>query len=187
MFKQKFALSQKETEKTSSLVSFLELLPRICDATHYQSIDDEWRRLPFYQFDEEMLNLEVDVFERRLFQLKNEGGEHLFHNLAQCALRALSLPHANADSERLFFKLNLTKPETRNKLREESVPKLRGILLASQQTVKVTLTSSPPKICSGMTTNSLYIQIKNQDEKGTEADVNNKEEFNGVEEVLLNL
>ena len=67
-------------------------------------IDDEWRHLPFYGIKETMKNLETEVFWGKMPNSKNYGEEYLFRNLSQVVLNVLSLPHANADSERLFPK-----------------------------------------------------------------------------------
>lgn len=81
-----------------------------------------------YTFDEDLGQLEPDVFWNKLFDLKNDGDVYLFRNPARIALDILSLPHSNCDCERVFSKINRTK--SRNPLIDLTV---RGILLASQK------------------------------------------------------
>ena len=119
-----------DKEFDPSLVTILSQLPRICKNSDFQMIDDEWRHLPFYGIEGTMKNLETVVFWGKMLNLKNDGEEYLFRNLSQVVLNVLSLPQFNADSERLFSKINLMKTKIRNKL---IVPTARGLLLASQR------------------------------------------------------
>lgn len=53
-----------------------------------------------------------------------------FKKLSRFVLNVISLPHSNADCERIFSKVNLIKTKTRNKL---VTPTISGILLAKQR------------------------------------------------------
>jgi len=53
----------------------------------------------------------------------------MFSVLPKFALSAMSIPHANADCERKFSKVNSVKTKTRNRLITDT---LNGILLADQ-------------------------------------------------------
>ncbi|CAH0560650.1 unnamed protein product [Brassicogethes aeneus] len=75
--------------------------------------------------DKELYFGEPDQFWVHL--LKTED----FSDLAYFALSTLSLPHANADCERVFSKVNLLKTKLRNKLIVETV---NGTLLAAEAT-----------------------------------------------------
>lgn len=142
-----------------SLVPLLKEVPRICSKDKYQIVDDEWRRLMFYCFDEDMEEMkkkEIDVFWGDLKTMKNGGEEYLFKNLAECVLSILSLPHSNCDSERIFSKINRSKTKGRNRM---IVPTTEGLLLSSQHLKKSggCVKFVPSKnMLSRMTTSALY-------------------------------
>ncbi|KAL1492463.1 hypothetical protein ABEB36_010715 [Hypothenemus hampei] len=104
--------------------SFLTLLPalsyfnRFCDEHIWQQIDDEWRQLPHYPLDSLHANIndEIDAFWTAL---SSENSP--FINLSNFALSVLSIPHSNAECERVFSKVNLLKTKTRNKLSTTTV------------------------------------------------------------------
>ncbi|XP_053946230.1 uncharacterized protein LOC128855364 [Anastrepha ludens] len=107
----------------------VQIKKRVCEQENYQDVDDQWRRLCSYPLGQEIKALDTDVFWATLLSIQNEGGVYLFQNLSRCVLSILSLPHSNADSERVFSKVNLIKTKLRNRL---IVPTVRGTLLASQ-------------------------------------------------------
>ncbi|KAL7632733.1 UNVERIFIED_CONTAM: hypothetical protein RMT77_001057 [Armadillidium vulgare] len=126
----KKALSLKERENTPSLLVLSDLCPRATTLCKLQDIDDEWRRLPMYQLPEDIAQeQEVDVFWHKLSSFKSSEGVLKYKELPRFALSILTLPHANADCERTFSKLNLTKTKVRNLLGTNSV---KGSLLTSQ-------------------------------------------------------
>ncbi|XP_050678462.1 uncharacterized protein LOC126974837 [Leptidea sinapis] len=60
-----------------------------------------------------------------------EGDQGMtFKNLSKFVLETISLPHSNADSERIFSKINLIKTKVRNKMTNSTV---NGVLLAKQR------------------------------------------------------
>lgn len=107
-------------------------VPRIASNKEIgQDIDNEWRRIPLLsnQFpDLEKIN-EDDEFWHKLLNLEDITGQKLFQHLPKFALEVLSLPHSNADCERIFSKINNMKTKSRNKPITETV---RGLLLASE-------------------------------------------------------
>lgn len=132
IFKLEFAMSDAERSRMPTLSTLLSKLHRVVSAENYQRIDDEWRQLPSFKFDEDLQTLETDTFWGKTF--RNDSNEDLFNNLAlRSVLNVLSLPHSNADSERAFSKINLVKTKTRNKL---IVPIIKGILLSNQHKKK---------------------------------------------------
>ncbi|CAG5045515.1 unnamed protein product [Parnassius apollo] len=58
----------------------------------------------------------VDVFWTKLSKWSDLTENKPFSDIYQFALDCLVLPHANADCERIFSKINLTKSRTRNRL-----------------------------------------------------------------------
>lgn len=107
----------------------IEVVPRIiapADDAKKQIIDDQWRRLPNAQarHPEGLSEInEPDKFWAHLLKTEN------FSELTHFALSTLSLPHANADCERVFSKVNLIKTDIRNRLTVETV---NGTLLAAE-------------------------------------------------------
>ncbi|GBP16844.1 hypothetical protein EVAR_13225_1 [Eumeta japonica] len=133
--------------------------PRIIAPADYakkQIIDNQWRTLPNARARHpQRLNeiSEPDKFWAQL--LKTED----FSELAHFALSTLSLPHANADCERVFSKVNLIKTDLRNRLTVETV---NGTLLAAESAKGLTRTGNcvnfePTKeMYSRMTKDKIY-------------------------------
>ncbi|CAG4964801.1 unnamed protein product [Parnassius apollo] len=82
-----------------------------------QILDDQWRKLLFAKIPEEIkTEKKVDVFWAKLSKWSDLTENKPFSDISQFALDCLVLPHANADCERIFSKINLTKSRTRNRL-----------------------------------------------------------------------
>ncbi|KAG7196540.1 hypothetical protein KM043_018562 [Ampulex compressa] len=79
----------------------------------------EWRMLPLI-FDDEtksiLANLEIDAMWKTIFEEKDLNEESLFPNLELLVQAALSLPHSNAEAERLFSIVTDVKNKKRNKM-----------------------------------------------------------------------
>ncbi|KAG7197076.1 hypothetical protein KM043_015661 [Ampulex compressa] len=79
----------------------------------------EWRMLPLI-FDDEtksiLSNLEIDAIWKTIFEEKDLNKEPLFPNLEIVVQTALSLPHSNAEAERLFSIVTDVKNKKRNKM-----------------------------------------------------------------------
>lgn len=113
----------------SSLYPFIELVAR-AKPTDLQRVDDEWRQLPFEELPDEIRSeKEVDVFWHKLSQLNNNEGDRKFTVLPAFVLTVLSLPHSNADVERVFSKVTNTRSKLRNRLKTKNV---EGCCLASE-------------------------------------------------------
>jgi len=69
------------------------------------SLAYEWRILPTVFNDADIIvlaNLEIDEMWKTIFEKKNFDDEPLFPNLEKLVYAALSLPHSNAEAERIF-------------------------------------------------------------------------------------
>ncbi|KAF0725191.1 zinc finger MYM-type protein 1-like, partial [Aphis craccivora] len=89
----------------------VSLLPRCTDLSdsNLQKLDDEWRRLPNlinYIPAELAKTTEPDKFWHQLYHYKDENDVKMFSVLPKFVLSAMSIPHANADCERKFSKVN---------------------------------------------------------------------------------
>ena len=80
---------------------------------------------------------------------------NIFRNLSQVVLNVLSLPHSNADSVRLFLKINLMETKIKNKL---IVPTARGLLLSQRVKYSGGCPNFTPSkdMLSRMTSTTLY-------------------------------
>lgn len=114
----------------SSLAHLCALLPKCAEGLNKQSIDDEWRQLRFYDFSEKILHEKsTDIFWSNVKNIRNDEDIPLFYNISTFFLNILSLPHSNADCERIFSSMNLLKTKLRNALHISSVS---HILLAKE-------------------------------------------------------
>lgn len=107
MFNPERALLPKTREEIPSMIFFRKLLPR-CLVTDIQTVDDEWRSLSFFNFPSKVYKeKDVDAFWAQIEDQENEDGTKLFANISKIVINVLSLPHANADCERIFSAINL--------------------------------------------------------------------------------
>ncbi|KAF9820226.1 hypothetical protein SFRURICE_010218 [Spodoptera frugiperda] len=161
VFEPASALSHNFRSRFPTLIPLIKLVPRIIappDNAKKQVIDDQWRNLPNAKARHpEGLNelSEPDKFWAKL--LKTEDFSELTH---------FSLPHANADCERVFSKVNLIKTDIRNRLTVETV---NGTLLAAESAKGPTragncINFEPTReMYSRMTKKKIYGTKKNED------------------------
>lgn len=113
-------------KRQKSLNSIFKLLPRIAPKTleAQQTIDDEWRHFPNYiQQNKCQLNVNdpPDVFWHHVSEMKTKEESPPFFNLARFMLGMLSLPHSNADCERIFSHITDLKTKKRNQMSTKSI------------------------------------------------------------------
>ncbi|XP_068205452.1 general transcription factor II-I repeat domain-containing protein 2-like [Palaemon carinicauda] len=85
-------------------------------------IQKEWNDLPIYFNSDECEMLKKknnEEFWVYLSQLKNYSDEFVFKNLAYLAKLVLTLPHSNAETERIFSMMGDAKTKKRNKMGPE--------------------------------------------------------------------
>lgn len=131
IFSPKYAIDSSIRQRFPTLTVLSTLLPRcIPNKVTEQQIDDEWRYLPYTELPEEILSEEeVDVFWGKLMQFKSENEVRIFKNISLFVLNILSLPHSNADSERIFSQVNNIKTKLRNRLINNTI---NGVILAKE-------------------------------------------------------
>ncbi|XP_036234247.2 SCAN domain-containing protein 3 [Bactrocera oleae] len=124
------AMLKKTRDLIPSLLPLMEALPRIASSNQHQIIDDEWRQLPYFELPANIkITDPIDSFWAKLMDC-GEGDQGMsFKNVSKFVLNVISLPHSNADSERIFSHINLIKTKTRNNMMVSTV---NGILLAKQ-------------------------------------------------------
>ncbi|KAL5237775.1 hypothetical protein ACI65C_005185 [Semiaphis heraclei] len=118
-FKPKNALSLEFRNTKPSLVNLIKLVLCIININdpRIQVIDDEWRRLPISISStpddiENMIEPDTFWWSIKKFSIENDTQE--FIQLCNFALALLSLPHANADCERIFSSVNCMKTKISN-------------------------------------------------------------------------
>lgn len=131
----KQAMSSAAREVFPSIIPLGRCLKQIVpvDDHHYmQALDDQWRRLPLVRGqlpDDIAKEQQPDVFWGKLSTWETPSGDRDFVQLSQFSLDALCLPHSNAECERVFSKVNLTKTKIRNRLHTNTI---NSLLLTSQ-------------------------------------------------------
>ncbi|KYN30271.1 hypothetical protein ALC57_00266 [Trachymyrmex cornetzi] len=137
------AMLRSTRDNVLSLLPLMKLLPRIVDLEEYQDIDDEWRQLPLYELPVDINPKgNVDLFWAKLMFIDDNDQGLTFKKLSKFVLDVLSLPHSNADCERLFSQINLIKTKTRNKLITSTI---NGLLLTKQRVQGNCLNYEPSK------------------------------------------
>ena len=79
----------------------------------------EWRSLPTEFNDAEktfLANLEIDEMWKNILEKKDFNDEPSFLNLKELIYAALSLPHSNAETERIFSIVSDVKNKKRNRI-----------------------------------------------------------------------
>ncbi|KAF0712323.1 Uncharacterized protein FWK35_00031879 [Aphis craccivora] len=114
------AITLSFRDETPSLMPLMTAVPRIVpeDNTQLmQSIDSQWRRLPLTLVGLKE-NIDIKYPDSFWSAVKNIGD---YGELADFALSVLSLPHANADCERVFSTVNCMKTKLRNRLNTDTI------------------------------------------------------------------
>lgn len=98
------AVLRKTRATMPSLLPLMKTVPRIVSPEQYQTIDDEWRTLPFFELPSDInIKENVDIFGAKLGHI-DEGDQGLtFKHLSKFSLNMISLPHSNAECECVFL------------------------------------------------------------------------------------
>lgn len=84
----------------------------------------EWKILPFMFIDadkEKLATLSCDEMWKKIFEMKDTNNEPIFPTLEKLVYAALSLPHSNAEAERIFSIVTDVKNKKRNRLNIETL------------------------------------------------------------------
>ncbi|KAG7155691.1 putative hAT family C-terminal dimerization region-containing protein 13, partial [Homarus americanus] len=84
------------------------------DSSTLTKIDFQWKKLHHTIWTETSNTLKL---WSEVANYRDATGENPYHDLAEIALTALSLPHSNADVERTFSNMNFVKSKLRNKMK----------------------------------------------------------------------
>lgn len=94
------------------------------EGLNISKINDEWRNMPFVLNEREMEELSsqpLDVMWKNIGTYKDFTGTLVFQNIAELARIILTLPHSNAECERVFSVVNDVKTKKRNKLGDNTL------------------------------------------------------------------
>ncbi|KAG0422385.1 hypothetical protein HPB47_001786 [Ixodes persulcatus] len=116
------ALSYEARKRLPSLPvlqdRYKHLLPSVGD------VEQEWRMLPSFFTESEKIELQTkspDAFWGQVSKPKTFDDKLVLPNIATLAKLVLTLPHSNAETERIFSMLSDMKTRKRNRLGPESV------------------------------------------------------------------
>lgn len=100
-------------------------------------INDQWTNLTLIKWVN--VNTTIDLWNEIYFY-KDSAGINPFRELADLAVKILSLPHSNADVERLFSQTNIIKNKLRNRMQTST--------LAAILTIKTSLKRMQKSCCT---------------------------------------
>lgn len=126
-------LSEEETLKQSKDTSIIDLAKEM--GIPDEKIDkllQQWQSIHFVDWSP--LNGDPISFWAKVAAYKNAGGMNSFQDLCDFATAVLSLPHSNAEVERVFSAMNIVKNKLRNKLSEKTLNSL--LLIRNQLKIK---------------------------------------------------
>jgi len=106
------AISFEKRDEYPSIASLALQLPRLINKDNLQQIEDQWRTLPLINIPENVI-VDDDPEKYWIHIQLLESGQ--FYELLTFCLTVMSLPHSNAQCERIFSKINRMKTNVRNK------------------------------------------------------------------------
>lgn len=126
-------LSEEETLKQSKDTSIIDLAKEMgIPDEKIDKILQQWQSIHFVDWSP--LNGDPISFWAKVAAYKNAGGMNSFQDLCDFATAVLSLPHSNAEVERVFSAMNIVKNKLRNKLSEKTLNSL--LLIRNQLKIK---------------------------------------------------
>lgn len=89
-----------------------------CIPEQIERIDNQWRNLTVVKWHETSSTVKFWI---EVYSYKDASGINPYFDLCELAISVLSLPHSNAEVERLFSQMNIVKSKLRNRLNISSV------------------------------------------------------------------
>ena len=107
----------------SAIVDIAKKFPNIVPNSDLQKLDDEWRTLSFTEIPipTGSSSYTVSRFWGLVATLKDGSGSKKFPTVGSLIKSLLSLPHSNADVERIFSQVTLIKTKHRNNLKTSTM------------------------------------------------------------------
>lgn len=114
------------SNSSQEVISLARSFPNIINDAELQSLDDEWREIQYLDPNDlpscsATTAIDVDSFWGSVSKMTNTSGERRFPTVSKLMTSLLSLPHSNADVERIFSQVVLIKTKTRNCLKASTL------------------------------------------------------------------
>ena len=133
------------------------MFPNIISENKVEHIDTEWREIQFMDPSELPSSSEhrtdVVAFWGTISQMTDTSGEYRFPIVSRLMTSLLSLPHSNAEVERIFSQVAITKTKLRNSLKSST---LDSILVTKQSLQCSCVAFNPDKAMYMLLNNSIY-------------------------------
>lgn len=137
------------------ITSLASKFPNIIASTDFEQLDDDWRQLQFMESSDlpDFAGSRKDVAEfwGNVSKMVDTSGGSRFPIISKLMKSMLSLPHSNADVERMFSQVALVKTKHRNRLKTSTL----DTLLTAKASIPTTCVDFRP-------TSSMYKQMSVQ-------------------------
>ena len=114
--------------KVADVLQIASKFPNVVSIEDLRKLDDEWRELQFIDRSDlpEYSGHRVDVgtFWGSVGNIRDGSGGLRFPTVGKLTKSLLSIPHSNADVERIFSHVNLIKVKQRNQLKTSTLDAL---------------------------------------------------------------
>lgn len=124
MFQELKFLDPKLALYGSSEINFEVLIDTFNEPLDLNIIQTEWRRMKVLIKDNDktrLLLLAVDEFWHTISKIKDYSDTYQYFNISKLAQICLSLPHSNAEAERIFSVVTDVKTKKRNRLGDDTL------------------------------------------------------------------
>ena len=81
-------------------------------------IENQWKNINFLKWTNSSSTVE---FWKEVNQYKDAAGENTFSELVSLAFSVITLPHSNAEVERVFSQVNIVKNSLRNRMKTNTL------------------------------------------------------------------
>lgn len=116
-------LSVKETLKTVKQ-PITDLAIALGFEEHIDKIENQWRNISYIKW---MNETSTPEFWQEVSQYTDAGGQTPFSELVSLAFSVLTLPHSNAEVERIFSQVNIVKNKLRNRLKTDTLSAILSV------------------------------------------------------------
>ena len=140
-----------ELRTTTSWASLDYFLSRVPNDFSLDVLHDAFRRYQTFSLPIEVTNIRNDEVWHQLKNWRDVDGAYPFQELASIMLAILTIPHSNADSERIFSVVRKNRTETRSSMSVETLESL----LVNKLGGRVMLTGDILSKCKSATSQSL--------------------------------
>ena len=145
-----------DSTNSKEVISLASKFPNIVIESELEKLDHEWRELQFLDPDDlpnfSERRKDIVSFWGSLSQMIDTSGESRFPTVSKLTKSLLSLPHSNADVERVFSQVVLIKTKTRNSLKSHTL----DAVLMTKQSLSSCIQFKPDKSMYKRMNSSIY-------------------------------